>query len=214
MSEISAELVKKLRDATSAAMMDCKKALVETKGDLAAAEIWLRKKGAAAAGKKAGRDAKDGVIGSYIHAGEKVGVLIEINCETDFVARTESFRGLVKDITLQIAAASPRYVKREEVPPADIDREKDIAAAQIKDKPANIVEKIVAGKLDKYFQTHCLLEQSFIKDPNTTIKDLISSKVAELGENIVVRRFSRFQLGENLDGTVAPAEEAAEPAAA
>ncbi len=214
MSEISAELVKNLRAATGAAMMDCKKALVETKGDLAAAEIWLRKKGAAAAGKKAGREAKDGVIGSYIHAGDKVGVLVEINCETDFVARTESFRALVKDIALQIAAASPRFVKREEVPQSDIDREKDIAAAQIKDKPANVVEKIVTGKLDKYFQTHCLLEQSFIKDPNTTIKDLISSKVSELGENIVVRRFSRFQLGESLGAAPAPTEEAAQPVAA
>lgn len=212
MSEISAELVKKLRDATNAPMMDCKKALVETKGDLAAAEVWLRKKGAAAAGKKAGREAKEGVIGSYIHAGEKVGVLIEINCETDFVARTESFRALVKDIALQVAAASPRYVRREEVPQAEIDKEKDIAAAQVKDKPAAVVEKIVSGKLDKFFQTHCLIEQSFIKDPNTSIKDLISSKVAELGENIIVRRFSRFQLGESLDAA-APAE-AAEPAAA
>ena len=197
-TEISPDLVKKLRDMTSAGMMDCKKALVEANGDLAAAEVILRKKGAASASKKASREANEGVISSYIHAGEKVGVLLEINCETDFVARTDSFRGLVKDIALQIAAASPRYVTREEVPQADIDKEKDIAGDQMKNKPANVIEKIVAGKLDKYFATHCLLEQSFIKDPNVTIRDIVSAKIVELGENIVLRRFSRFQLGETL----------------
>ena len=216
MSEISSALVKQLRDATSAAMMDCKKALVETKGDLAAAEIWLRKKGVASAAKKGNRDANDGVIASYIHAGEKVGVLIELNCETDFVARTDSFKGLVKDITLQIAASSPRFVRREEVPAAEVEKEKDIVAAQIKDKPPQVVEKIITGRLDKFFGTVCLLEQPFIKDDKVTIKDHIASKITELGENIVLRRFVRFQLGESLT-PVAPAESteaAAEVAAA
>jgi len=198
MSEISPELVKKLREVTGVGMMDCKKALQETKGDLEAAVVWLRKKGAAGAAKKASREAKEGVIGSYIHAGEKVGVLIEINCETDFVARTESFRNMVKDITLQIAAASPRFVQREEVPADEIAKEKDVAAGQVKGKPENIVEKIVSGKLDKFYQTHCLLEQTFIKDDKLTIRDLLNAKIAELGENIVVKRFSRFQLGETL----------------
>ena len=198
MSEISPELVKKLRETTGVGMMDCKKALQETKGDLEAAVVWLRKKGAAGAAKKASREAKEGVIGSYIHAGEKVGVLIEINCETDFVARTESFRNMVKDITLQIAAASPRFVQREEVPADEIAKEKDVAAGQVKGKPENIIEKIVSGKLDKFYQTHCLLEQTFIKDDKLTIRDLLNAKIAELGENIVVKRFSRFQLGETL----------------
>jgi len=212
MSEITPALVKQLRDATSAAMMDCKKALVETKGDLAAAETWLRKKGIASAAKKGSRDANDGVIASYIHAGDKVGVLVEINCETDFVARTDSFRGLVKDISLQIAAAAPRYVRREDVPAAEVEKEKDIVAAQIKDKPPQVVEKIVTGRIDKFFGTICLLEQPFVKDDKITIKDLIASKISELGENIVLRRFVRFQLGESL--TPAASEPAAEEVAA
>jgi len=198
MSEIAADLVKKLREMTNAGMMDCKKALTEAKGDMAEAEKILRKRGAAAATKKASREAKDGVISSYIHVGDKVGVLVEINCETDFVARTDSFRGMVKDITLQIAAAAPRFVSRDEVPAAEIEREKEITAAQIKNKPAEVVEKIVAGKMDKFFSTICLLEQPFVKDQNLTIKDLINAKVAELGENIVLRRFIRYQLGESL----------------
>jgi elongation factor Ts len=198
MSEISSELVKKLRDTTGVGMMDCKKALLETNGDIESAIVWLRKKGAAGAVKKASREAKEGVIGSYIHAGEKVGVLLEINCETDFVARTDAFRNLVKDITLQIAAASPRFVQREEVPAVEVDREKDVASETVKGKPENVVEKIVAGKLDKFYSTICLVEQPFIKDPNLTMRDLINAKIAELGENIVVRRFSRFQLGENV----------------
>src|ERR1700734_1800662 len=161
---ISPELVKQLRDKTNAGMRDCKKALVEAKGDLAAAETILRKKGAATASKKAGREAKEGVLGSYIHIGDKVGVLVEINCETDFVARNESFRSFVKDVTLQVAAAAPLYVKRDEVPASALATEKEVAAAQIKDKPANVVEKIVSGKLDKYYSTVCLLEQAFVKD--------------------------------------------------
>ena len=153
-----------LRAKTSAGMMDCKKALVEAKGDLAAAETILRKKGAASASKKAGREAKEGVIGSYIHVGDKVGVLVEINCETDFVARNESFRAFVKDVTLQVAAAAPLYVKRDEVPESVLATERDVAGAQIKGKPAAVIEKIIAGKVDKYYSTVCLLEQAFVKD--------------------------------------------------
>ena len=206
-TEISPELVKQLRDKTSAGMMDCKKALVEAKGDLAAAETILRKKGAASASKKAGREAKEGVIGSYIHVGDKVGVLVEINCETDFVARNESFRAFVKDVTLQVAAATPLYVKRDEVPASLIATEKDVASVQTKGKPEAVVEKILAGKLDKYFATVCLLEQTFVKDDKKTINDLLNAKIAELGENIVIRRFTRFQVGETLAAQAAPAPE-------
>jgi elongation factor Ts len=197
---ISSELVKKLRDTTNAGMMDCKKALVEAKGDLEAAIAILRKKGAASASKKAGREAKEGVIGSYIHAGDKVGVLVEINCETDFVARNESFRSFVKDVTLQVAAATPLFVKRDEVPANLIATEREVAAGQVQGKPAAVVEKIIAGKLDKYYSTVCLLEQTFVKDNTKTINDLLNAKIAELGENIVIRRFSRFQVGETLSG--------------
>ncbi len=199
-SNVSPEKVKQLREKTNAGMMDCKKALVEAKGDLAAAETILRKKGAATASKKAGREAKEGVIGSYIHVGDKVGVLVEINCETDFVARNESFRAFVKDVTLQVAAAAPLYVKRDEVPASALATEKEVAAAQIKDKPANVVEKIVSGKLDKYYSTVCLLEQAFVKDNTKTISDLLNAKISELGENIIIRRFTRFQVGESLGG--------------
>src|ERR1700734_146725 len=201
---ISPELVKQLRDKTNAGMRDCKKALVEAKGDLAAAETILRKKGAATASKKAGREAKEGVIGSYIHIGDKVGVLVEINCETDFVARNESFRSFVKDVTLQVAAATPLYVKRDEVPQSLVDVERDIASATLKkgDKlpPADKLEQILKGKLDKYYSTVCLLEQAFVKDNTKTINDLLAAKIAELGENIVIRRFTRFQVGETLGG--------------
>jgi elongation factor Ts len=197
---IDPKLVKQLRDKTNAGMMDCKKALVEAKGDLAAAETILRKKGAAQQQKKAGRDAKEGVVGSYIHVGDKVGVLVEINCETDFVARNESFRAFVKDVTLQVAAAAPLYVKRDEVPESVLATERDVASAQIKDKPAAVIEKIISGKVDKYYSTVCLLEQSFVKDNTKTINDLLAAKIAELGENIVIRRFTRFQVGETLAG--------------
>jgi elongation factor Ts len=199
-NNISPEKVKQLRDKTNAGMMDCKKALVEAKGDLAAAETILRKKGAASAGKKAGREAKEGVIGSYIHVGDKVGVLVEINCETDFVARNESFRSFVKDVTLQVAAAAPLYVKRDEVPANILATEKEVAGAQIQGKPAAVLEKIVAGKIDKYYSTVCLLEQAFVKDNTKTINDLLTAKISELGENIVIRRFTRFQVGETLPG--------------
>jgi elongation factor Ts len=204
---VSPEKVKQLRDKTNAGMMDCKKALVEAKGDLAVAETILRKKGAATASKKAGREAREGVIGSYIHVGDKVGVLVEINCETDFVARNESFRAFVKDVTLQVAAAAPLYVKRDEVPESILATEREVASAQIKDKPAAVIEKIITGKIDKYYSTVCLLEQSFVKDNTKTINDLLTAKISELGENIVIRRFTRFQVGENLPGQAAPAGE-------
>jgi len=209
MADISPALVKELRDKTNAGMMDCKRALSETGGDLAQAEELLRKKGIAKAGSKASRAAKEGVIASYIHLQGKVGVLIEINCETDFVAKNEIFREFVKDITLHIAAASPLYVSREQVPDELIQVERRVAAGQVEGKPANIVEKIVDGKIDKFYSTICLLEQAFIKNPDLTIKDLVSSKIAELGENIVVRRFTRYAVGEALGGETA-APEAAE----
>ena len=205
-TEISPDLVKQLREKTSAGMMDCKKALVEAKGDLVAAETILRKKGAASASKKAGREAREGVIGSYIHVGDKVGVLVEINCETDFVARNESFRAFVKDVTLQVAAATPLYVKRDEVPESLLAIERDVASASVKGKPAAVVDKIIAGKLDKYYSTVCLLEQTFVKDNTKTINDLLTAKIAELGENIVIRRFTRFQVGETLADQAAAAE--------
>jgi elongation factor Ts len=198
MSEISANLVKELREKTNAGMMDCKKALTEAGGDLAAAEEILRKKGIASAGKKASRAAKEGTVASYIHLAGKVGVLVEVNCETDFVAKNDIFREFVKDITLHIAAAHPLFLTREQVSPDLIARERDIAAAQVEGKPANIVEKIVDGKIDKYLGTICLMEQPFIKNPDVLVKDLVSSKIAELGENIVIRRFTRYTLGEDL----------------
>jgi elongation factor Ts len=193
---IDPKIVKELRDRTNAGMMDCKKALTDANGNMEEAEKILRKKFNLAAGKKAGRETREGVIASYIHLGGKVGVLVEVNCETDFVAKNEIFRELVKDITLQIAAASPLYVGRDEVPEKALQDEREVAAAQIKGKPAPVVEKIVAGKVEKYYSTVCLLEQAFVKDANLTIKDVISSKIGELGENIVVRRFTRYAVGE------------------
>jgi len=198
---IDAKVVKELRDKTGAGMMVCKVALQEAKGDLAEAEKILRKKGIAVAGKKAGRAANEGCIASYIHHGSKLGVLVEINCETDFVARNDSFRELVKDVTQHIAAANPSYVKREDVPANIVESEKEIYRAQVKDKPPQAVDKIVAGKLEKFYSTVCLLEQPFVKDPEVTIKDHITAKIAQLGENIVIRRFTRWQLGEEIAGT-------------
>ena len=189
--EIDSQVVKTLRDKTGAGMMDCKKALVEANGNAAEAEVILRKKGIAVAGKKASRAANEGCIASYIHHGSKLGVLVEVNCETDFVARNEAFRELVKDIAQQIAAANPTYV-----PAAVVAAEQEIYKAQVKDKPPQAVEKIVAGKLDKYYSTVCLIEQPFIKNPEIVIKDHLTQKIAQLGENIVVRRFVRWQLGE------------------
>ena len=198
MSEISASLVKELREKTNAGMMDCKRALTEAKGDLAAAEDVLRKKGIASAGKKSSRVAKEGAIASYIHLQGKVGVLVEINCETDFVAKNDIFRDFVKDVTLHIAAANPLYVSREQVPEKLLLAEREIYAAQVQGKPANIVDKIVDGKVEKFFSTVCLLEQPFIKNPDITIKDLLTAKIAELGENMIIRRFTRYMVGEDL----------------
>jgi elongation factor Ts len=195
---IDPKIVKQLREKTNAGMMDCKRALEEAGGDFDKAETILRTKGIASASRKASRATKEGIVASYIHLQGKVGVLVEVNCETDFVAKNENFRSFVKDITLHIAAAHPLYVSREDVPGKLIEAERDIYKAQVKDKPANVMEKIVDGKLDKFYSTVCLLEQGFIKNPDITIKDLLSGKIAELGENIVIRRFTRYLVGEPL----------------
>jgi len=195
---IDPKVVKELREKTNAGMMDCKRALEEAAGDMAKAETILRTKGIASAGKKASRVTKEGIVASYIHLQGKVGVLVEVNCETDFVAKNENFRSFVKDITLHIAAAHPLYVSRDDVPGTLVEAEREIYKAQVKGKPANVVEKIVDGKLDKFYSTVCLLEQGFIKNPDITIKDLLGSKIAELGENIVIRRFTRYLVGEPL----------------
>jgi elongation factor Ts len=208
-TEIDSKLVKSLREKTGAGMMDCKQALVEAKGDMAEAEKILRKKGITVAGKKAGRAANEGCIASYIHHGSKLGVLVEVNCETDFVARNEAFRELVKDVTQHIAAANPSYIKREDVPAAIVEAEKEIYRAQVKDKPPQAVDKIIQGKLEKYFSTVCLLEQPFVKNPEITIKDHVTAKVAQLGENIVIRRFVRWQLGEETSAPPSPQPPAA-----
>jgi elongation factor Ts len=199
MAQVSPALVKELREKTNAGMMDCKQALVEAGADIEKAEEILRKKGIASASKKASRSAKDGLIASYIHLQGRVGVLIEVNCETDFVAKNENFREFVKDLTLHIAAAHPSYVSREQVPAELIEREREIYRAQVKGKPDNVVERIVDGKLDKFYSSICLVDQAFIKNPDQTIKDLVASKIAELGENIVIRRFARYAVGEDLN---------------
>ncbi|MFO1437293.1 MAG: translation elongation factor Ts [Verrucomicrobiaceae bacterium] len=196
--EISAKVVMALREKTNAGMMDCKKALAEAGGDIEKAETILRKKGITKAGSKGDRQTKEGIISSYIHMAGRIGVLIEVNCETDFVARNEIFQAFVRDISLHIAAASPKFIRREEIPEALIAKEKEIAAEQIKDKPAAIIEKIVQGKIDKIFAEQCLLEQAFIKNPDQTIGDFVKSKIAELGENLVVRRFVRYAVGEEV----------------
>src|SRR5205809_8065401 len=196
--QIDPKIVKELRDRTNAGMMDCKRALTEANGDLAKAETILRTKGIASAGKKASRVTKEGIVASYIHLQGKVGVLVEVNCETDFVARNENFRAFVKDITLHIAAAHPLYVSRADVPGNLIEAEREIYKAQVKGKPENVADKIVDGKLEKFYSTVCLLEQGFIKNPDMTIKDLLSAKISELGENIIVRRFVRYLVGEPL----------------
>lgn len=197
MTTISADRVKELREKTGAGMMECKKALTESKGDFEKAIDCLRQKGLASAAKKASRSASEGLVSSYIHM-DKIGVLLEVNCETDFVAKTDDFKGLVKDVALHIAAANPSYLSREDVPQDVIEREKDIYKAQVANKPPQVVEKIVEGKLDKFFGDMCLLEQAFVKDPEqkVKIKDIVTEKIAKLGENIVIRRFARFQLGE------------------
>lgn len=195
--------VAELRARTGAGMMDCKRALAEANGDLEKAEAILRTKGIAGASKKSTRATKEGIVASYIHLQGKVGVLVEVNCETDFVAKNENFRAFVKDITLHIAAAHPLYVSREEVPSALIESERAIYKEQVKGKPENVVDKIVDGKLDKFYGTVCLMEQGFIKDPDHTIKDLVATKISELGENIVIRRFTRYLVGEPLESASA-----------
>ena len=196
--QIDPQTVKALREKTNAGMMDCKRALTEAEGDLAKAEMILRSKGIASASKKASRATKEGIVASYIHLQGKVGVLLEVNCETDFVAKNDVFREFVKDITLHIAAAHPLYVSREDVPGGLIESEREIYSAQVRGKPAAIVDKIVEGKLEKFYGTVCLLEQGFIKSPDQTIRDLVNTKIAELGENIVIRRFTRYLVGEPL----------------
>src|SRR3954454_25350352 len=193
---ITADLVKKLRDATGAGMMECKGALTEANGDLEAATTLLRKRGLAAASKKAGRSTSEGLIGHYIHMGGKIGVLVEINCESDFVARTDKFQELTKEIAMHIAAANPTYVRRDDVPADVIAREKDIYKDQVKDKPANVIDKIVDGKLNSYYQQFCLLEQASVRDPNVTIQQLVQDAIRILGENITVTRFVRMKVGE------------------
>lgn len=201
--EITSAMVKELREKTGAGMMDCKKALTETGGDLDQAVDFLRKKGLGAAEKKAARVAAEGIVDSYIHAGGKVGVLVEANCETDFVAKTDEFREFVHDVALQIAAMNPRYVSKEDVPAEVIEHEKEILREQAKGegKPAHIIDKMVEGRLEKFYKEVCLLEQTFVKDPEgkLTIGKLLTEKVAKIGEKITVRRFVRFQMGEGLE---------------
>ena len=192
---ISAQMVNELRGQTGAGLLDCKKALVESNGNFEEATTILRKKGAASAAKKADRAAKEGLIESYIHVGGKVGVLIEVNCETDFVARNEEFRAFVKDLCLQIAAANPAYVSRDQVPEAEVAKEREIAAAQVVGKPPAAAQKIIEGKIEKYYSTVCLVDQPFVKLPEKTVKDMVTEKIAKIGENVQIRRFVRFQLG-------------------
>ena len=194
---ITAKMVKELRDGTGAGMMDCKKALSECDGDIDKAVEYLRKKGIASAAKKEGRDTKQGIVASYIHMGGKVGVLIEVACETDFVARTDNFQEFVHNVAMHIAAASPVAVAREEVDPTLIEKEKDIYRGQMQEqgKPDNIIDKIVEGKVDKYYSDIVLLEQKYVKDPDLTVGDYLKSIIGELGENMAIKRFTRYQIG-------------------
>ena len=196
--EVSASAVKELREKTGAGMMDCKKALAETGGDVQGAIDYLRQKGLAAVAKKADRVAADGAVGAYVHPGGKIGVLVEINCETDFVARTAEFQSLLKDVAMQVAAANPRYLRREEVPAAELDKEKAIYRQQALEtgKPEKVVDKIVEGKIERFYSESCLLEQAFIKDPDKKVTDILNESIGRLGENIQIRRFSRYHLGE------------------
>ena len=209
--KIDAKLVKELREKSGAPMGDCLKALQEAKGDMEEAFVVLRKRGMASAAKKASRSTNEGAVGSYIHAGGKIGVLLELNCESDFVARTDDFQGLLKDIAMHIAAVDPRYVGKDEVTPEDMEREKEIYRAQAAatGKPANIIEKMLEGKMGKFYEEVCLLEQPFIKDQSISVKELIAQKVGKLGENITVRRFARFKVGDT-NWTVAQTKLAAE----
>lgn len=195
---ISASMVKELREKTGAPMMDCRNALAEAKGNMEEAVVVLRKRGMASAAKKASRTASEGAVGTYIHAGGKIGVLIEVNCESDFVARTDDFQELLKDIAMHIAATDPRYIRKEDVTATDLEREKEIYRAQAAQtgKPAPVIEKIVEGKMSKFYEEVCLLEQPFIKEQTITIAQLIAQKVGKLGENLMVRRFARFKVGD------------------
>ncbi len=201
MAEISAALVRELRERTSAGMMDCKKALLETSGDIAKAEDWLKQKGLSKASQKAGRITAEGAVGSYIHMGGKIGVLIEVNCETDFVARTPEFQNLVKDLAMHIAALSPRWLNREEIPAEMLAKEKEAFQAQAKEsgKPERAWDKIIEGKLEKFFQEACLVDQSFAKDQDKSVRQIVDEAIAKTGENIQIRRFARFQLGEGVE---------------
>ena len=194
---ITADQVKKLRDATGAGMMECKGALTEAGGDLEAATTLLRKRGLATAAKKAGRTTSEGLIGHYIHMGGKIGVLVEVNCESDFVARTDKFQELTKELAMHIAAANPTYVRREDVPADVVGREKEIYKDQVKDKPAQVIDKIVDGKLNSFYQQFCLMEQASVRDPNITITQLVQDAIRILGENITVNRFTRMKVGES-----------------
>ncbi|WP_312517836.1 translation elongation factor Ts [Anaerospora sp.] len=201
MNMITAGMVKELRESTGAGMMDCKKALTETNGDMDKAVDFLREKGLAAAAKKAGRVAAEGLVESYIHGGGRIGVLLEINCETDFVAKTDGFKALARDIAMQIAAANPSYVSRSEVPASVVEHEREVLRAQAlnEGKPANIVEKMIEGRVEKYYKEVCLLEQVFIKDTDKTVTQLINESISKIGENINIRRFTRYQLGEGIE---------------
>ncbi len=198
--EISAELVRELREKTGTGMMDCKKALLESAGDMEKAVDYLRQKGLALASRKESRTAAEGLVGSYIHGGGKIGVLVELNCETDFVARTPEFQGLLKDVAMQIAAANPRYIRREDVPADELERERQIYHQQAIEsgKPEKVVGKIMDGKMERFYSEVCLLEQKFIKDPDLQVGDLIKDVVARLGENVQVKRFTRFHIGEGV----------------
>jgi len=198
--DISMELIKDLRQRTGAGVVDCKSALTESKGDIEKAIDYLRRKGLATAAKKAGRIASDGLVSSYIHAGGKIGVLVEVNCETDFVAKTEDFQTFVKNIAMQIAAANPQYVRREEISKEVLDKEREIYRAQAMEskKPEKVIDKIVEGKLERFFSEVCLLEQTYIKDGDLTVKEVLDALIGKIGENIQIRRFTRFQLGEGL----------------
>ena len=198
---ITAQQVKELRETTGAGMMDCKKALTETDGDMAKAVDFLREKGLAAAAKKSGRIAAEGLVESYIHGAGRIGVLIEVNCETDFVAKTPEFHSFVRDLAMQVAASNPQYLSRMDVPAEILDHEREILKAQAlnEGKPAKIIDKMVEGRVEKFYKDNCLLEQAFIKDPEKTVTDIVNAQVSKIGENIVVRRFTRYQLGDGIE---------------
>lgn len=198
--DVNASIVKELREKTGAGVMDCKNALAETKGDLEKAVVWLREKGVAAAARRGDRAATEGTVGSYIHAGGKLGVLVEVNCETDFAAKSPDFQTLVKELAMQIAAANPRCVRREDLSPAILEQERQLIASQAAGtgKPEQVINKIIEGKIEKFFKEACLLEQSWVRDPNRTVSDLLGEYVSKIREKIEVRRFVRFQLGEDI----------------